>query len=97
MIAQVAVVRQERADAIVVPLAAIVPWKGEHFVFAAENGRAVRKRVLIGSLTGSEAVLAGGLAAGDRIVVEGQRGLQDGMKIDEVADAAAGAADAAQE
>ncbi|NCA82530.1 MAG: efflux RND transporter periplasmic adaptor subunit [Opitutae bacterium] len=85
MIAQVALVRQMRAGAVVVPLAAIVPHKGEHYVFAAENGRAVRKRVLLGALIGHEAVLDGGLSAGDRIVVEGHRGLQDGMKVEVVA------------
>ena len=83
--AQIALVRRMRAGAVVVPLAAIVPHKGEHYVFATENGRAVRKRVLIGALIGHEAVLDGGLSAGDRIVVEGHRGLQDGMKVDIVA------------
>ena len=81
MIAQVLLARREREGALVVPLAAVVPRKGEHFVFAAVEGRAVRKRVLIAAWTGSEAVLESGVAAGDRIVVEGHRGLQDGMKV----------------
>ena len=88
MIAQVALVRRERAGAIVVPLAAIVPRKGEHYVFAVENGHAVRKRVQIAALVGSEAVLESGVAAGDQIVVEGHRGLQDGLPIEEIAEAA---------
>ena len=83
MIAQVALVRQERVGAVAVPLAAIVPRKGEHYVFTAENGRAVRKRVRIAALIGSEAVLESGVAAGERIVVEGHRGLQDGMPVAE--------------
>lgn len=83
MIAQVSLARRERAGAAVVPLAAIVPRKGEHYVFTAENGRAVRKRVLIASWSGHEAVLESGLAVGERIVVEGHRGLQDGMKVAE--------------
>ena len=97
MIAEVALPRRERADVIAVPLAAIVPRKGEHFAFAVVDGRAVRKRVLIGALTGSEAVLDGGLEPGDRIVVEGHRGLQDGMAVVET-DAAesAPAAEAAE-
>ena len=83
MIAQVSLARREREGAVVVPLAAIVPRKGEHYVFTAENGRAVRKRVLIASWSGHEAVLESGLAAGERVVVEGHRGLQDGMKVAE--------------
>jgi membrane fusion protein (multidrug efflux system) len=83
MIAQVALVRQEREGAMLVPLAAIVPRKGEHYVFVVENGRAVRKRVLLGALIGHEAVLESGVAAGERIVVEGHRGLQDGQPVSE--------------
>ena len=98
MIAQVALVRQERAGAIVVPLAAVVPRKGEHYVFAAVEGRAVRKRVRIAALTGHEAVLESGVEPGDRIVVEGHRGLQDGMKVAETgAEPAAAAAPEAAE
>ena len=70
------------------PLAAIVPRKGEYFVFTVVNGRAVRQRVILDALTGQNAVLESGLAAGARVVVEGHRGLQDGMK---VAEQAAGA------
>ena len=101
MIARVAMLRRIREGAVVVPLAAVVPRKGEHFVFVAENGRAVRKRVLIGALVGHEAVLDGGVTAGERVVVEGHRGLQDGMTIDvregaaEPVEAAAAAEDAA--
>ncbi len=83
MIAQVALVRQEREGAVVVPLAAVIPRKGEHYVYAAVDGRAVRKRVRIAALTGHEAVLESGVEPGDRIVVEGHRGLQDGMKVAE--------------
>ena len=85
MIAQVALVRRERAGAIQVPLAAIVPRKGEYFVFTVADGRAVRQRVILDSLTGQDAVLESGLAAGARVVVEGHRGLQDGMNVVEPA------------
>lgn len=81
MMAQVTMVRRIRDNTAVVPLAAVVPHKGEHYVFVAENGRAVRKRVLIGAMIGSEAVLDSGLSAGERVVVEGHRGLQDGMML----------------
>lgn len=83
MIAQVALVRREREGAVLVPLAAIVPRKGEHYVFAVENGRAVRKRVLLGAWIGHEAVVESGVAAGERIVIEGHRGLQDGQAVAE--------------
>lgn len=81
MIAQVSLLRRMREEAVVVPLAAVVPRKGEHYVFVVENGLAVRRRVLIGAMLGHEAVLDAGAAAGDRVVVEGHRGLQDGMAV----------------
>ncbi|MBU1909127.1 MAG: efflux RND transporter periplasmic adaptor subunit [Verrucomicrobia bacterium] len=93
MITQVALVRRIRKDVVVVPLAAVVPRKGEHMVFIVENDRAVRRRVIIEALVGSQAVLSGGLAAGDSLVVEGHRGLQDGIRVEVVppdADAASG-------
>ena len=96
MIAQVALVRQEREGAVVVPLAAVVPRKGEHYVYAAVDGRAVRKRVRIAALTGHEAVLESGVEPGDRIVVEGHRGLQDGMPVSETGAEPAAAAAAAE-
>lgn len=85
MIAQVSLMRRLVPDAVVIPLAAVVPRKGEHYVFVAEDGRAVRRRVLVGAMMGSEAVIEAGLNAGDRVVVEGHRGLQDGMGV-EIAD-----------
>jgi membrane fusion protein, multidrug efflux system len=81
MIAQVSLLRRMREAAVVVPLAAVVPRKGEHYVFVVADGRAVRRRVLIGAMLGHEAVLDGGVAVGDRVVVEGHRGLQDGMAV----------------
>ena len=81
MIAEVSLLRRMRERATVVPLAAVVPRKGEHYVFVEKDGRAVRRRVLVGAMLGHEAVLESGVAAGDRVVVEGHRGLQDGMAL----------------
>ncbi len=83
MIAQVSLLRRMRAAAVVVPLAAVVPRKGEHYVFLEQASRAVRRRVLVGALFGHEAVLEAGVASGERVVVEGHRGLQDGMAVAE--------------
>lgn len=79
MIVDVRLPRGESASAIVVPLHAVVPRKGDHMVFVVGEGdRAVSRLVRIGRIIGSSAVLDSGLAPGDRLVVEGQRMLQDG-------------------
>jgi len=69
---------------IAIPLAAILPRKGEHLVFVAQNGRALRRRVQIDALIGHEAVLSEGLNPGERLIVEGHRGLQDGLPVEVV-------------
>ena len=81
MIAEVSLVRRTNPDAIVLPLAAVLKRGGDHVVFAVEDGRAVRRVVQIDTITGHEAVLSSGVKAGDRIVVEGHRGLQDGTRV----------------
>ncbi|MBT3294456.1 MAG: efflux RND transporter periplasmic adaptor subunit [Verrucomicrobia bacterium] len=81
MIASATLVRRVRDDAIVVPLSAVVPEKGEHIVFVVEEDRAVRRRVYIEAIQGQTVVLRDGLADGDQLVTAGQRGLQDGRQV----------------
>lgn len=66
-------------NAIVVPLAAVVPDKGDHVVYTIdENNRAQRNVVKIDAIQGSRAVLGAGIAPGDPVVIEGHRSLTDG-------------------
>jgi len=83
MIAEATLIRRADAQVLVVPLAAVIPEKGEHVVYVVEEGHAARRIVRIAGQTESEAVIGTGLRAGDRVVVEGQRGLQDGAKVTE--------------
>lgn len=82
MIANVELVRRRREDSLVVPLAAVLPRKGEHVVYVVEKGRAVRHVVQIDAIIGSEAVLRAGLPPGAEVVVDGHRALQDGMRVE---------------
>jgi hypothetical protein len=51
----------------------------------------VRRVVSLESIAGHEAVLSAGLRAGERLVVDGQRDLQDGSPLRTVAEEPAGA------
>ncbi len=86
MIADVALVRRVIADALIVPLAAVVPHKGAHVVYLAETvagtNRAVRRVVQVDAPQGHEVVLSSGVQAGERVIVEGQREIQDGTLLD---------------
>ena len=83
MIVDVELMRALREGAIAVPLAAVIPRRGEHMVYVVENGLAVRRVVGLDSLAGQDAVIGSGLMAGERLVVEGHRGLQDGVPVRE--------------
>jgi membrane fusion protein, multidrug efflux system len=82
MIARVTLPGRAR-QAFVVPLEAVVPHRGDHVVFLARDDGAIRRVVLLDRLLNSEAVITGGVRAGERLIVEGHRGLTDGAIIRE--------------
>ena len=85
MIAELRYRRGILENAVIVPLDAIIPKRGEHIAYVAENGRAVRRLVRIDRLAGSRAVISEGLVTGDRLVIRGNRALVDGVLLEEVA------------
>lgn len=87
MIARVTLQRGQRQGALVLPLAAIIPQRGEDVVYLArattnDELRAERRVVKIDALMADEAVIKTGIAPGDRVVIEGQRRLTDAMLIE---------------
>ncbi len=86
MIASVKVVRGTKNNAIVVPLSAVIPKKGEHVVFIAEDDRAVRRTAKIDAIVGDEVILSSGIFVGEKVIVEGHRALADGMLVEEKGD-----------
>ncbi len=81
MVVDVDLLREVRQDAIVVPLAAVIPKRGDHVVFIVKDGLAVLRVVRIDAIVGADVVLASGLEPGVRLVVEGHRTLQDGVPV----------------
>lgn len=84
MIATVRFERARREDAVVVPLSAVLPRKGEHFVFVAEHDRALRRLIRIDRILDAQAILADGLEPGEELIIEGHRELLDGERIERV-------------
>jgi membrane fusion protein, multidrug efflux system len=64
--------------ALVVPEEAIVPEQGRTYVFVVANERADRRDVRIGKRRPGEVEVTEGLAAGERVVVEGTQNLRHG-------------------
>ncbi len=74
MIARVGIRRRTMTGVPVVPLIAIIPRYEGHYVFVVdEKGRARFREVKIGHVFGKSALVAKGLAFGEKVIVEGQR------------------------
>jgi len=82
MIVSAELVRPSVAGAVAVPLSAVIPQKDGHVVFVVEGDAAVRRAVVLRSITGGTAVISSGLVPGDMLVVEGHRGLRDGAPVE---------------
>jgi len=81
MFAQVTLVTQERAKAILVPKEAVVTKAGQTSVFVL-NGDTVQQRAVKVGLTKDNSVeVLSGVSAGEEVVVAGQNDLRDGDKV----------------
>jgi membrane fusion protein, multidrug efflux system len=66
-----------------VPLQAVQQGQGGSFVFVVdESGTARRKAVQVGRAVESRVVIAEGVAAGDRVVLDGHARLVDGGRVE---------------
>jgi HlyD family secretion protein len=64
-----------------VPRAAIRSDQGQSIVFVVVNDRAERRAIRLGDVKGDQAEIASGLAAGERVVIEGPPDLADGRRV----------------
>ena len=81
-----------RADASVIPRAALLDDQGVPAVFAVRGGKAVRVPVELGYMDGEWAELRGGLEPKDRVVTAGKIALRDGMEVQVIGDSKPAAA-----
>jgi membrane fusion protein, multidrug efflux system len=78
------------APALVVPEAALVPERGVDYLFVVVDGRVAQRKVSIGRRQPGRVEITAGLAAGERVVVEGTQKVRDGTPVREVAAVATG-------
>ncbi len=72
---------KEMTNVISIPRPAVIELSGENFVFVAENGGAVRRKVELGTELDGHVVVRSGLSVGDTLIVTGQSYLDDGFKV----------------
>ena len=80
--AQVRIVTARHERATLVPSRAVFEEQGNDILYVVEDGKAVRRVVETGFVDGDMTEIVDGLAAGELIVVKGQRQLRDGSGVE---------------
>lgn len=74
--------RRSLSNAVMVPLAAVIPLENGKVVYVADDeGNAERREVELGLIKGTRVHITRGLAEGDRLIVKGHRRVGPGQKI----------------
>lgn len=68
-------------DAIVIPEEALLAQGGEQFVYVIRDGKATRRRVIVGQRLPGLAQIVSGLHPGDQVAVTGLQQLRDGSRV----------------
>lgn len=76
------VVKNTINDAVAVPLYSIISRNDEQFVMVAREGIVEKRSVKLGIIENWMVQIAEGLSAGEQIVVEGHRDVEDGQEIE---------------
>lgn len=67
---------------ILVPTTAILHEAGKNFVYIYRDGRIERRAISLGTIRVDDQEVVAGLTEGDQIVVQGLKGLHDGMSVE---------------
>ncbi|MGA1825055.1 MAG: efflux RND transporter periplasmic adaptor subunit [bacterium] len=81
MFATVDIVKKRYPDSLVVPLYAVINNSDEYFLYIINDDFAHYRAVTLGIMQGWEVQILEGLKANERVVVVGQRNLEDGQKV----------------
>ena len=84
MFATVSIIKREVNDSISVPLYSVITRADEQFVFVEKDGRAHVRMVETGILEGWRIEITKGLVGGDRVIVVGQRSVDEGQEVNVV-------------
>jgi len=74
-------VRQQFENAITAPLFSIISMENQRFVAVEENGEAHIRAIEVGRIVGDRVHVTKGLAAGEHLIVAGQRDLREGQRV----------------
>ena len=67
---------------MVIPLYSVISQGNENFVYVEKEGKAEKRRVELGVLTGWQVMITKGLEPGDKVIIVGHRQLDEGQNVD---------------
>ncbi len=73
--------RRVLRDALLIPLAAVIPLEKGYSVYVVRDGQAELRQVELGLLKGRDVQVLSGLAPGDELIVSGHRYVGPGQKV----------------
>jgi len=81
MIVRARIPRRVIQDAVMIPLASVIPGEKTRVVYIAQDGIAVRREVELGIIRGSQVQVLGGISAGEMLIVKGHRQVGPGQLV----------------
>ncbi|MFD1884873.1 efflux RND transporter periplasmic adaptor subunit [Paenibacillus wenxiniae] len=72
MLANVSFISHEAREGLIIPTKAVVQDGKHAYVYIAVKGKAIRKQVTIGTTSGAQTLITGGLKAGDQVIENNQ-------------------------
>ena len=84
MFARVEIIKQEFPDALAIPLYAVISRDKKHYVYVEENNVAKLQEVKLGILDGWQIQIIEGLKPGGKVIVVGQRSVDEGQRLNVV-------------
>lgn len=81
MLAVLKIVDYQKQNALTVPIKAIQKSEKGDYVLVVKNGKAVKSEIVIGSIYNNNAEVTSGITSGDKVVVLGFNGLNEGDQV----------------
>ncbi len=81
MFAHVSVLTGEKVKILTIPQSAVGQKQGQYYVFQAENGKAVRKPIDVGQVSGNIIEIKAGLEPGAQVIITSVNRLNDGVAV----------------
>jgi len=78
------IIKKTVDQTIIVPLYAVLTRNDEHYVFVEKDGVAEKRLVTLGIMEEWQAQVTQGLAAGERVIIEGHRDVEAGQQVNTI-------------